>query len=95
MMMSRYDTIVMGAGLAGLTTACQLAQANKKVLVVAAGIGTLLLASGCIDVLGFQPADSLEPVKNPLDKMDDFLKARPEHPYRLMGQETIKAGLEA
>lgn len=93
--MSRYDTIVIGAGLSGLTTACQLAQARQKVLLVAQGAGALLLASGCIDVLGFQPADSREPVKNPLNSLDSFLKERPDHPYRYVGKRHIEAGLEA
>ena len=91
--MSRYDTIVIGAGLAGLTTACQLVQANQKVLLVTHGLGALLLASGCIDVLGFQPADSRAPLKNPLSKLDDFLAEQPDHPYRFSGKENIQAGL--
>lgn len=91
--MSRYDVVVIGAGLAGLTTACQLAQNNKKVLVTATGIGALLLASGCIDVLGFQPAGSLEPVKNPAGKLDDFLAERPNHPYGIIGRANLETGI--
>jgi len=81
--------------LSGLTTACQLAQARQKVLLIAHGIGALLLASGCIDVLGFQPADSRKPVKNPLNSLDSFLKERPDHPYHYVGRKHIEAGLEA
>lgn len=90
----RYNTIVIGAGLAGLTTACQLVQTGRKTLLVATGVGALLLASGGIDVLGFQPADSLELVKNPLAKLSDFLRDHPQHPYHFTGVENIKAGLE-
>lgn len=92
--MSRYDTIIIGAGLAGLTTACHLARANQKVLLAATGAGALLLASGCIDVLGYQPVDSAEPVKDPLSRLDAFVAERPGHPYQLVGQENIKAGLD-
>jgi glycerol-3-phosphate dehydrogenase subunit B len=94
-MMIRYDTLVIGAGTAGLTTACQLAQAGQKVVVVATGIGALLLASGCIDVLGFHPADSNEPVKNPANALDGFLGARPDHPYNIFGRDNIEAGLSS
>jgi glycerol-3-phosphate dehydrogenase subunit B len=92
--MTRYDTIVIGAGTAGLTTACHLAQSGQKVLVVAKGIGALLLASGSIDVLGFHPADSLTPVENPAEELDNFLAAHPDHPYNLAGKETLKAGID-
>ena len=92
--MSQYDVVVIGAGLAGLTTACQLARANKKVLLVAQGGGALLLSSGCVDVLGFQPADSLEPVQKPAEKLSDFLVDHPGHPYRLLSRTDIKASLE-
>jgi glycerol-3-phosphate dehydrogenase subunit B len=93
--MSRYDVVVIGAGLAGLSTACQLAQRKQRVLLTATGIGALLLASGCIDVLGFQPADSTEPVKNPASKFDDFLAERPDHPYGIVGQVNLEAGVQA
>ncbi len=93
--MTGYDTIVIGAGIAGMTTACGLAQSGQKVLVLAKGLGALLLASGCIDVLGFQPADSLEPVTNPAAKLSEFAAARPDHPYAWLGQETIESGLTA
>ena len=59
--MPNYHTIIIGAGLAGLTAACHLAQAGKKTLLVSGGVGTLVLASGCIDVLGYQPTDSKTP----------------------------------
>lgn len=93
--MSNYDTVVIGAGLAGLTAACRLARAGQRVLLVAQGIGALLLSSGAIDVLGFHPPDSMEPVEDPLAKLDEFLADRPDHPYRSVGKENIETGLEA
>lgn len=93
--MNRYDTVVIGAGTAGLVTACRLAQANKKVLLVANGVGALVLASGCIDVLGFHPAGSSQPADNPLEALNDFLADNQEHPYAVVGKENVAAGLEA
>jgi glycerol-3-phosphate dehydrogenase subunit B len=86
---------VIGAGLAGLTTACQLVQSNQRVLLVATGIGALVLASGCVDVLGFQPGDSTNPVKNPSSQLNDFLAERPDHPYQIVGQANLEAGVQA
>jgi glycerol-3-phosphate dehydrogenase subunit B len=91
----RYDTVVIGAGLAGLTTACQLARSNQRVLLVATGIGALVLASGCVDVLGFQPADSTDPVKNPSSQLNNFLAERPDHPYQIVGPANLEAGVQA
>src|SRR5688572_26680972 len=93
--MSRYETIIIGAGLAGLVAACHLARTNRKVLVLAAGTGALVLASGGIDVLGYQPATSITPVKNPLSQWDDFLAERPEHPYRFVDKEAVADSLAA
>ena len=92
--MSRYDVIVIGAGLAGLTAACQLTQANRKVLLISTGAGSLLLATGCIDVLGYQPATAQQPVTNPLAKLDAFLTEAPDHPYNIVGKANIQAGIE-
>lgn len=93
--MIRYDTIVIGAGLSGLFTACQLAEAGQKTLVVSAGIGAVLLSSGCIDVLGFHPADSKTPVQNPGQQLDAFIADSPGHPYALVGKEALQRGLNA
>jgi len=90
-----YDTVIIGAGLAGLTTACHLAQAKQKVALMSTGIGSLVLASGCIDVLGFQPAASQQPVINPAKQLGAFLTEQPEHPYHHLGQAKIEASLGA
>ena len=48
-----YDTIVVGAGLAGLTAALRLTEQGQRVLVVARGVGATHLAPATIDVLGY------------------------------------------
>lgn len=90
-----YDTVVIGAGLAGLTTACHLARANQKVLLLAYGMGALLLAPGGIDVLGFTSAQDKAPLPNPLDGLAAFLENYPDHPYQILGRKNIEAGLTA
>ncbi len=93
--MNKHDTIVIGAGLSGLMTANLLAQAGQHVRLLANGIGAIALASGAIDVLGYHPTDSITPLENPLAVLDDFLAARPTHPYRLTGADAIRRGVNA
>ncbi|MBQ5467127.1 MAG: FAD-binding protein, partial [Muribaculaceae bacterium] len=45
----RYDVLVIGAGLSGMTCAIALAQAGKRVAVLAPGSGTLPMHSGSFD----------------------------------------------
>ena len=48
-----HDTVVVGAGLAGLTAALRLADEGRRVLVIARGVGSTHIAPATIDVLGF------------------------------------------
>ena len=85
-----YDTVVIGAGLAGLTAALRLAQAGERVLVIAKGVGATHLAPATIDVLGY--ADG--PVESPARALPEFAAANPEHPYRRLSVEQIAASVE-
>ncbi|MSS83679.1 glycerol-3-phosphate dehydrogenase subunit GlpB [Actinomycetaceae bacterium WB03_NA08] len=70
------SAVVIGAGLAGLTTALRLAEAGTQVTLVTKGIGGLQLGQGTIDVLGYQP----HLVKKPLAALDADL--HDNHPYK-------------
>jgi glycerol-3-phosphate dehydrogenase subunit B len=85
----RYDAVVVGAGVAGLTAAARLAEGGAKVCVVAQGVGSTHLAAGTIDVLGYAP----ERVEAPLAALPEFTAAHPEHPYALLGADAIEAAL--
>ncbi len=84
------DTIVIGAGLAGLTAALRLADEGRRVLVVARGVGATHLAPPTIDVLGF--AD--ERVESPAQALAELSAAHPEHPYGRLPADDVSAGLE-
>lgn len=85
-----HDTVVIGAGLAGLTAALRLADEGQRVLVVARGVGSTHLAPATIDVLGF--AD--ERVERPGQALSAFTDTHPGHPYALLSAESIAAGIE-
>ena len=86
----RYDTIVIGAGVAGLTAALRLADEGKRVLVTAKGVGSTHLAPATIDVLGFDPG----PVARPAEALPAFTAASPEHPYARLQPGLIAESVE-
>lgn len=76
----KFNTVVMGGGLTGLTCGIALAKAGQRVAVVAAGQSSLLFASGSFDLLGYDAQGA--PVTNPVEA----IKALPEgHPYNKVG----------
>lgn len=85
-----HDTVVIGAGLAGLTAALRLAGEGQRVLVVAMGVGSTHLAPATIDVLGF--AD--EAVDIPVQALPRFADAHPGHPYARLPADLIAASIE-
>jgi glycerol-3-phosphate dehydrogenase subunit B len=80
-----YDAVVIGAGTAGLAAGARLAEGGARVCVLAKGVGSTHLAPGTIDVLGYSP----ERVASPSASLPDFIAARPDHPYALIGVDAI------
>ena len=81
-----YDTIVIGAGIAGLMAALGRAERGERVLVLAKGHGTTHWASGCIDLL--------DAGDDPLGAVERLAAERPDHPYALAGAAALERGLE-
>jgi glycerol-3-phosphate dehydrogenase subunit B len=86
----KSEVLVIGAGTAGLAAAVRLAQSGVKVTVVATGAGSLGLAAGTIDLLGYAP----HAVENPLGELPEFVNEHPDHPYALVGPERVRVALE-
>lgn len=88
------STVVIGAGIAGLTAAIRLREAGHRVTLMSKGIGGLQLSQGSIDVLGYAP----DRVENPLEviKQDPFEKGTKEgdHPYSIIGADAVRQGVE-
>jgi glycerol-3-phosphate dehydrogenase subunit B len=82
-----HDTIVIGAGLAGLMGALALAEAGTRPLVLAKGHGATHWTAGTVDVWG-AATGSLRAA------LHDLIRDRPEHPYARVGARGVETALE-
>ncbi|WP_129630232.1 glycerol-3-phosphate dehydrogenase subunit GlpB [Candidatus Oscillochloris fontis] len=82
----QYDTIVIGAGIAGMLAAIGRAKAGERVLVIAKGHAATHWTTGCIDLLDVGAGD-------PLAGIAALIAAQPDHPYALTGIHAIESGL--
>jgi glycerol-3-phosphate dehydrogenase subunit B len=87
---ANYDTVVIGAGLSGLTAALRLAEAGQRVAVLAKGVGATHLAPPTIDVLGHTDG----PVESPAQALPEFAALNPAHPYRQLSIELLRDSLD-
>lgn len=81
----KFDTIVIGGGMAGLSAALRLAEAGQKALLMASGQSALHFSSGSVDLL--------ESEGDPRAALPAFMAAHPDHPYSKVGLANIEASL--
>ncbi len=85
----KFDYIVIGGGLCGLTAGIRLATKNKKVAIVSAGQSALHFSSGSLGLLGYNNGELvLNPIENSANLPSD-------HPYTLIGPEMKQLANEA
>jgi glycerol-3-phosphate dehydrogenase subunit B len=84
------DVLVIGGGLAGLTSALSAARAGADVRLVSYKQSTLRNASGLVDLLGYTP-DGEGPLTDPFDAIPDLPT---EHPYRTVGVEAVREAMD-
>ncbi|MPQ46350.1 glycerol-3-phosphate dehydrogenase subunit GlpB [Marinifilum sp. N1E240] len=80
----KFDNIIIGGGLSGLTCGIKLAEQGKKCAIVSSGQSAIHFFSGSFDLLGKVNG---EDVSNPLEGMK-FLSEK--HPYQRVGLENIE-----
>lgn len=79
----KFDNIIIGGGLSGLTCGIRLAEQGRKCAIVSSGQSAIHFFSGSFDLLS--KLDGQE-VKNPLEA----IKTLPDtHPYQRIGAENI------
>jgi glycerol-3-phosphate dehydrogenase subunit B len=83
------EVLVVGGGLAGLTSALAAARAGADVRLLSHKRSTLRNASGLVDVLGYTP-DGEGPLVDPFEAIPELPEC---HPYRTVDVETIREGL--
>ncbi|MFM5556634.1 glycerol-3-phosphate dehydrogenase subunit GlpB [Aeromonas rivipollensis] len=81
----KFDTIVIGGGMAGLSAALRLAEAGQKTLLMASGQSALHFSSGSVDLL--------ESEGDPRAALSAFMAAHSDHPYSKVGLTNIEASL--
>jgi glycerol-3-phosphate dehydrogenase subunit B len=81
------DVVVVGGGMSGLAAGVALAEAGASVVVIAKGAGSLQLAPGTIDLLGYAG----ERVTDPLSAIATLAEHDPRHPYALLGADAVAA----
>lgn len=80
----RFDVIIIGGGLAGLTCGLRLQKNGKKCAIISAGQSAMHFSSGSFDLLGRLSGGT--EVESPAEIIE---KLEAEHPYKIIGAKKV------
>lgn len=88
----RYDSVIIGGGLAGLVCGLRLAKAGKRCVIISSGQSALHFSSGSFDLLG--ALTDGETVESPVEQVARLIEQQPSHPYAKIGAEHFAQAAE-